>query len=91
MFKNMDYQDTYSAPEFANVRYPSAAAKSINGWAYVFTKDEQYVYGLSQHYNVEVRAGDYWAPYNGSLPDTDDLTGPEPPPYAGEEDADPSY
>lgn len=88
MFKNMDYQDTYSTPEFANVRYPSVAAKSINGWAYVFSKDEEYVYGLSQHHSVEVRTGDHWVPYTSSLPEIDDL---ESPPYFEDEDTDTNY
>jgi len=91
MFKNMDYGDTYSTPQFANVRYPSTAAKSINGWAYIFTKDKEYVYGLSQHHSVEVRTGDRWFSYIGELPDADDLTGPEPPPYGEDKDADPNY
>lgn len=91
MFKNMDYQDTYTTPEFANVRYPSTAAKSVNGWAYVLTKDEGYVYDLSQHHIVEVRSGDRWIPYSGNLPDTDELTGPEEPPNIGDDDADPNY
>jgi hypothetical protein len=91
MFVNMDYQDTYSTPEFANVRYPSVVAKSINGWAYVLTKDEDYVQRLSHHHNVEVRVGDRWVPYSGELPDPDDLKGAEPPPYAGDEEADPNY
>lgn len=91
MFKHMDYQDTYTTPEFANVRYPSTAAKSVNGWAYVLTKDEGYVYDLSQYHNVEVRSGDQWIPYSGGLPDTDELTGPEELPNTGDDDADPNY
>ena len=68
MFKNVTFRETYSSPESGNVRYPSSAAKSINGWAYVFTKDEGYVYGLAQHHNVEVWERNGWVPYSGRLP-----------------------
>ena len=90
MHVNMDYQDTYSTPEFANVRYPSVAAKSIDGWAYVLTKDEDYVQRLSHHHNVEVRVDDMWVTFTGELLDPDDL-GQEPPPYAGDSESDPNY
>lgn len=91
MPKNMDYQETYSTPEYANVRYPSTAQKAINGWAYIYSKDENYVFGLSQHHVVEIRSGDHWVRYSGHLPDTDQLTGHEPPPYTHEEDEDQNY
>lgn len=91
MSKNMDYEDTYSTPEFGNVRYPSTAKKAINGWAYVYSKDSAYVFGLSQHHDVQVREGDRWIKYDGHLPETEDLIGQEPPPYLGEDDSDPNY
>jgi hypothetical protein len=91
MFKNMDYRDTYSTPEFANVRYPSFATQAIGGWAYVFSQDKEYIYGLSQHHVVEVRSGDRWIPYNGSLPNQDEMSGHEPLVYSEHEDSDPNY
>lgn len=90
MFKNMDYQDTYSKPEFANVRYPSTATKSINGWAYIRTKDDAYVYDLSQHHLVEVRFRDHWIKYVGELYDNDDLE-LDSPANEEEDESDPYY
>jgi len=87
---NMDWEDTYTTPEFANVRYPSVASKSINGWAYVLSKDEDYVQRLSHYHKVEVRDGTNWVPFTGELPDLGELV-QEPPPYAGDEETDPNY
>ncbi|MBX3702083.1 MAG: hypothetical protein KF903_13915 [Dokdonella sp.] len=79
MFKNMDYQDTYASPEHANVRYPSSAKQSIGGWAYVFSQDAEYVYGLSRHHDVQVKTTSGWARYSGKLPNPEDLVEEDPP------------
>ena len=88
---NMDWENTYSTPDFANVRYPSVAAQSVGGWAYVFTKDEDYVRRLSYYHHVVVRVDDRWVLFSGELPDPDDSMEMEPPPYAGDEELDPDY
>ncbi len=74
MYKNTDYKDTYSNPDFANVRYVSDAKASISGWAYVFTKDEEYVSDLAFHREVQVKFENQWCPYSGYLPGVHDLS-----------------
>ncbi len=72
MPKNMDFSDTYCSPDEGNVRYPSVAKKSFNGWAYVYTKDPDYVNDLSLHHRVEVRDNKRWVIYSGVLPSEND-------------------
>jgi hypothetical protein len=68
MYKNSTYRETYAGPDTGNVRYPSTSTRSIDGWAYVYTKDSRYLYGLSQHHAVEVWDGFGWVAYRGQAP-----------------------
>lgn len=69
MDRRDDPYDSYTTPEYANVRYLSSAQKSINGWAYIYTMDDHYVYRLSIHHEVEIRNDNAWVAYDGYLPD----------------------
>lgn len=93
MYKNMDYKNTYCAPHYANVRYPSDAAASIDGWAYVFTQDEDYVRDLSVNHNVEVQFRSQWEVFSGNLPSAGEMNA-EPETSPDEDDDgthDPNY
>jgi hypothetical protein len=65
---NADWQETYTTPEYANVRYPSSAKKAICGWAYVRTIDQEYVDRLSGEILVQVKRDQAWVRYDGVLP-----------------------
>lgn len=92
MFKHADYKGTYCAADAGNVRYPSSAEGAEEGWAYAFTKDAEYVYGLSQYHTVQVREDGKWIPYAGYLPNADDLViGPEQPLDDDDADRDADY
>lgn len=71
MGKNAIFRETYSSPEYGNVRYKSDAKESVAGWAYVHTTDNDYVSDLSLFRIVQIRHGDAWIAYTGTLPDED--------------------
>lgn len=77
MYKNMDYKDTYSSPEHANVRYPSQALASVGGYAYVFTQDDEYVRHLSHYHLVQVKYKGLWCGYTGFLPSAEEMEYPQ--------------
>lgn len=66
--RNDDYKNTYTSPEYGNVRYPSSSRSAIKGWAYVFTQDRNYVERLSHNHLVEVKSEGVWCAYAGYLP-----------------------
>lgn len=94
MVTNADYQATYTTPEHGVVRYPSSAKESVNGWAYVFTKDESYPADLqSKGHMVQVRFDNQWIAYDGWLPSEEEAFGEtDHPPFAEpDETPDPNY
>lgn len=90
MYKNLDYKDTYSSPEHANVRYPSEAIASIGGFAYVFTQDAEYVHHLAHYHLVEVKYRGAWCQYTGALPSVEEAQYPQEEPFLTYLDEDPS-
>ena len=64
-----DYElsfSTYCSPSWGNVRYPSSASSShADGWAYIYTQDEEYVSRLAFYHDVEIKRGFEWLKYTG--------------------------
>jgi len=73
MFKNLEYKDTYCIPDSGNIRYKSNARKSVEGWAYVYTQDKEYVNDLAINHFVQVRCKKGWIQYSGYLPTSDEI------------------
>lgn len=90
MYVNVEYRDTYTRPEFANARYPSSAEQSIDGWAYILTKDPDYLHRLAHYHLVEVRENGEWVPFQGQIDEAGGYDD-EPPPFAGNDESDPNY
>ena len=72
MFNDVNYVPTYCAANAGNVRYPSGAQGAEGGWVYIFTKDAEYVWGLSRYHAVEIRIDGHWTAYSGYLSDADE-------------------
>ena len=64
---NLDWKDTYSSPEYANVRYRSCALASYGGWAYIHTTDAHYVRRLAKKNVVHILTVYGWKNYNAGF------------------------
>lgn len=62
MVRTYDWRDTYCAPEFGNVRYPSRVKEAYDGWAYYYTQDAAAVADLARYHRAEVLSGGVWVP-----------------------------
>lgn len=76
-YKQLDFKGTYTTPTYANVRYSSSAKESIDGWAYVFTKDSGYVEDLAFNRPVEVKMDGAWVPFSGEFVEPENFPGKE--------------
>lgn len=75
-YKQSDWKETYCEPTAGNIRYPSSAPGTYEGWAYVFTQDHDYADDLAHNHAVEIRTRDGWRHFiSGSdqLPTQEDL------------------
>lgn len=72
-YKQLDYKATYTTPSYANVRYASTAMESIDGWAYIYTKDSGYVEDLAYNRPVEVKINNEWMPFSGEFVEPEDF------------------
>jgi hypothetical protein len=75
--KHLDFLGTYTKQIYANVRYVSSAKESIDGWAYIFTKDSGYVEDLAYNRRVEVKMDGEWVPFSGEFVEPEDFPGEE--------------
>lgn len=89
MVRNADWSHTYCEPEAGNVRYPSTAREAVRGYAYVYSKDLNYVRDLQLYHEVQVWSQDHWVPFNGT--NLQDREEPEPPPESFSEENDPNW
>lgn len=94
MVRNADWKDTYCSPGEGNVRYPSDAKEAVDGWAYMFTKDEAVPADMrSKRHAAQVRVGNSWVAYSGYLPSYDEAFGviDTLPEFEPDETPDPNY